>query len=163
MTAAADGDGRGGKSGSRRATAVGGIRLWLVDDTEAHHEVARRTLKGLGRYELESFLTGEDAIAAFSRLARGGSRAGLPAIVLMDFYLGDMRGDQVTRKLREVEPSDHRAVIVGYSSVADASERIRAAGGDVVVRKHVVADGVNPTLRAWLEQWRPAANPRPAG
>ena len=127
------------------------VRLWLVDDTEAHHEVARRTLAGLGRYELESFLTGAEAIAAFARLARGGA---LPAIVLMDFYLGDERGDQVTRALRELEPPNHRAIIVGYSSVADASQRIVAAGGDVIVRKHVATDGSNPTLRAWLERWR---------
>ena len=129
------------------------VRLWLVDDTEAHHDVARNTLATLKGFELSDFLSGAEAIAAFGTLAKGGA---LPDIVLMDFYLGDERGDQVTRRLRELEPADHYAVIVGYSSVADASQRIVAAGADVVVRKHVATDGSNPTLRAWLQGWRRA-------
>ncbi|HYE05635.1 MAG TPA: response regulator [Planctomycetota bacterium] len=125
------------------------LRLWLVDDTEAHHEVARNTIVRIDGVEFDSFLTGREALSAFARLARGGV---LPDVVLMDFYLGDERGDHVTRRLRELEPAGVRCVIVGYSSVADASARIVAAGGDVIVRKQVAQDGTNPTLRAWLEQ-----------
>ncbi len=125
------------------------LRLWLVDDTEAHHEVARNTVARLDGVEFESFLTGGEAISAFARLARGGV---LPDIVLMDFYLGDERGDHVTRRLRELEPGGSRCLIVGYSSVADASQRIVSVGGDVIVRKQVAQDGTNPTLKAWLEQ-----------
>ncbi len=127
------------------------LRLWLVDDTEAHHEVARNTLAASRGIAFESFLTGGEAISAFARLARGGA---LPDVVLMDFYLGDERGDQVTRRLRELEPPGVRCLIVGYSSVADASGRIVAAGGDLIVRKHVATDGTNPTLRTWLAQLR---------
>ncbi len=125
------------------------LRLWLVDDTEAHHEVARNTVARLDGVEFESFLTGGEAISAFARLARGGVP---PDIVLMDFYLGDDRGDHVTRRLRELEPAGGHCLIVGYSSVADASQRIVSVGGDVIVRKQVAQDGTNPTLKAWLEQ-----------
>ena len=70
-------------------------------------------------------------------------------MVLMDFFLGSERGDQVTRGLRALEGRS-RAVIVGYSSVGSGSARIVEVGGDLVVRKHCDKSGINPSLMRYL-------------
>jgi CheY-like chemotaxis protein len=125
------------------------LRVWLVDDSDDPHRVADLTIARLEGVELSHFYSGAEALQAFARLA-GGRGPGLPAVILMDFFIGDERGDEVTRALRRLEPASARATIVGYSSMASASERILESGGDVVVRKHRSSDGVNPSLYRFL-------------
>jgi CheY-like chemotaxis protein len=126
------------------------IRVWLVDDSSDPHQVADLTVADLPGFELSHFYSGSEAIAAFARIA-GESPELLPAVILMDFFLGDERGDAVTTALRCLEPPQVRPTIVGYSSVRSGSERIIASGGDLVVRKHRGDDGVNPSLRRFLQ------------
>jgi CheY-like chemotaxis protein len=125
------------------------LRVWLVDDSEDPHHVADLTISALDGVEISHFYSGAEALAAFARLA-GEQPYDLPAVILMDFFIGDERGDEVTSALRRLEPASVRPTIVGYSSMASASERILAAGGDVVVRKHRSSDGVNPSLYRFL-------------
>jgi CheY-like chemotaxis protein len=125
------------------------LRVWLVDDSEDPHRVADLTIAGLAGVEITHFYSGAEALQAFAELA-GAQPGQLPAVILMDFFIGDERGDVVTSELRRLEPASVRATIVGYSSMASASERILASGGDVVVRKHRSADGVNPSLYRFL-------------
>ncbi len=125
------------------------LRVWLVDDSEDPHHVADHTIATLAGVEIVHFYSGAEALQAFARLASERPSA-LPAIILMDFYIGDERGDAVTSELRRLETASARPTIVGYSSMASASERILASGGDVVVRKHRSHDGVNPSLYRFL-------------
>jgi len=125
------------------------LRVWLVDDSEDPHRVADLTIAGLAGVELSHFYSGAEALQAFAQLA-DEQPSGLPAVILMDFFIGDERGDEVTRNLRRLEPASVRPIIVGYSSMASASERIIASGGDVVVRKHRGPDGANPSLHRFL-------------
>jgi CheY-like chemotaxis protein len=122
-------------------------RVWLVDDTARHHDTARATLEGLGWHSFRGFSSGREALRAYAEALAG--RGDPPDVVLMDFFLGGERGDQVTRRLRELERSGaHRALVVGYSSMAWGSEAIVAAGGDAVVPKR--GGGTNPELEEWL-------------
>jgi CheY-like chemotaxis protein len=125
------------------------LRVWLVDDSEDPHRVADLTIAGLEGVELTHFYTGAEALHAFASLA-GGQPSSLPDVILMDFFIADERGDEVTRDLRRLEPASARPTIVGYSSMASASERILASGGDVVLRKQRSNDGVNPSLYRFL-------------
>lgn len=120
--------------------------LWLIDDTDGHHRVAAATAALVPGVRFAGFLDAEAGLAAFAAAAPEA----LPDVVLMDFYLGQARGDRVTRRLRELEPATARPVIIGYSSVASGSAAIVAAGGDLVLRKHADRDGINPSLLAWL-------------
>ncbi len=123
--------------------------LWLIDDSPEHHRVAAATAT-LAGVDFTGYASGREGIAAFARAAR--QRKGVPDAVLMDYYLGDDRGDAVTRRLRELEPAQYRPVIIGYSSVAEASRRIVESGGDLVLRKHATAEGINPSLLEWLRR-----------
>lgn len=125
--------------------------LWLIDDAESNHQAAITTTEQFPWVRLERFYTGFEAVEAFTGIEAVGGRA--PDAVLMDFFLNGERGDQITGDLRRAEVRS-RPLIVGYSSVASGSAAIVAAGGDVVVRKHVDGRGVNPSLAVWLRGLR---------
>jgi CheY-like chemotaxis protein len=131
---------------------------WLIDDTPVHHDTARRTITPFHALHLVSFLTGHAALAAYRRALTAGQA--LPRIVLMDYVLGAERGDRVTRALRQLDAGPaSRLCIVGYSSMASASQAIVEAGGDCIVRKQRAGNGTNPSLAAFLDAWR-RAHPR---
>jgi CheY-like chemotaxis protein len=126
------------------------IPVWLIDDGSEHHAAARATVSAQPRFSFTGFLDPEEALETYERLAQSKPQA-LPRIVLMDYYLGDTRGDDVTKRLRALQPAASRLTIVGYSSVAAGSERIVSAGADLIVRKHRDADGRNPSLTRFLQ------------
>ncbi len=130
-------------------------RLWLIDDTPHLHVVARATVALVPGWEFTGFLSGAAALAAYS--AAETARPPLvilPQVILMDFFLGDDRGDLLTARLRAREAPGHRPVIVGYSSMRSGSEAIVAAGGDVIVVKQQNDRGINPSLMAYLKRWK---------
>jgi CheY-like chemotaxis protein len=126
------------------------LRLWIIDDTHAHHRVAEATvaeLSAVGTIVVEHFYSGQEGDDAYrERLEAGGP---LPDVILMDFFLGDTRGDHLTRQLRRLEHGRHHAHIVGYSSVPSGSAAIVAAGADSVLPKRVETE-VNPYLADFL-------------
>jgi CheY-like chemotaxis protein len=127
------------------------ILVWLVDDGHRHHETAAATIAGLPAFELECFLTGSSAVAAYAERAAKGI-AGLPRVVLMDFFLDGERGDEVTQELRAILRPGWSPIIIGYSSMRSGSERIVEAGGDLVLPKITGPHGTNPHLRTYLER-----------
>jgi len=141
-------------------SAVPELRIWLIDDTLDHLRVADATIASFPGLIFQGFSDPITALAAYARLARE-QPALLPRIVLMDFYLGTARGDRVTRELRDLQDAACALIIVGYSSVASCSERIVAAGGNLVVRKTADRSGRNPHLARYLEQYLSALQ-RPA-
>lgn len=126
--------------------------VWIVDDADSNHRAAAATIAALPAFELECFHDGEDALAEYALRAKTAPQT-LPRIVLMDYYMGDLRGDEVTERMRAIHAIAFSPVIVGYSSVASGSRSIVDAGGDVVVRKMVARDGTNPELREYLERF----------
>jgi CheY-like chemotaxis protein len=124
--------------------------LWLIDDTPQHHATTEATAALVPGVRFVGFTSGEDGVDAFRAAAKDGSR--VPDVVLMDFYLGDERGDRVTARLRRLETPAKRPVIIAYSSVASGSASILEAGADLTLQKQRNADGINPALLEWLSQ-----------
>lgn len=124
--------------------------LWLIDDTLQHHDTAEATAALVPGVAFAGFVSGEEGIDAFRDAARDAKR--LPDAVLMDFFIGDERGDRVTAQLRRLETAAKRPVIIGYSSVPSGSAAILAAGGDLVLKKQRDDEGINPALLAWLRK-----------
>lgn len=126
----------------------GSLLIWLVDDSHDHHLVADATVARLPGVEVAHHYDGVSAAAAYAAV-QDDPALPAPVVVLMDYFIGEERGDQVTRVLRTLERRS-RAVIVGYSSVGSGSARIVEAGGDLVLRKHCDQQGVNPSLLRYL-------------
>lgn len=122
--------------------------LWLIDDTQQHHDTAAATVAQVPGVRLVGFRSAEEGVEAFRAALRQPRQ--LPDAVLMDFFLGDGRGDGVTARLRRLEPAGKRPVIIGYSSVPSGSAAIVEAGGDLVLKKQRDENGLNPSLLAWL-------------
>ena len=120
--------------------------LWHIDD--GHHllAVSEATVLQTASWRFEGFTTGTAALGDYAQRAP----AERPDVILMDYFIGEERGDAVTRALRRLDPHPARSRIIGHSSVRRASEAIVRAGGDGIIPKHRDAAGINPSLLAWL-------------
>ena len=121
--------------------------LWHIDDGQHLLAVSAATAARTASWRFEGFLTGHEALLTYRKRPVDQR----PNAVLMDYFIGEERGDAVTRALRRLDPRPGRTRIIGHSSVRRASEAIVAAGGDVILRKHQDSTGINPDLLDWLE------------
>jgi CheY-like chemotaxis protein len=113
----------------------------VIDDTQVWHAVAARSCA-----ELPWTLAHAHSGAEAELLLDGGLR---PAVVLMDYFIGDMHGDDLTERIR-LRNDRPRPCIIGFSSVPACSRRIVAAGGDLWLPKVADDQGSNPHLVTWL-------------
>lgn len=121
----------------------------MIDDSEANQRCAAATIARVPGLAYEGFLDGEAALAEFARRA-AAEPARLPRVILMDYYIGAVHGDELTERFRAV-PTPLQPIIVGHSSVPAKSRRIVEHGGDLVVPKLRSPAGINPELLAYLE------------
>jgi len=124
--------------------------LWLIDDTPQHHETVAATASLVPGVDFAGFLSAEEGLSAFRKASKDAAKT--PDVVLMDFFLGEDRGDRVTSQLRALETPAKRPVIIGYSSVPSGSSAIVDAGADLLLKKLRNNEGINPTLLQWLRQ-----------
>lgn len=125
--------------------------LWQLDDTEHWHVVTQQTLRHCAPWRSQHFTTGHGLLLALEHCAV----TELPSVLLMDFYIGNDRGDAVTATVRQHldERNAPAITIVGFSSVSSGSRAIVAAGGDCIVPKHGSLDGGNPDLARFLREF----------
>ena len=92
--------------------------IWQLDDAEHWHEITRATLAQMSSsWQSHHFHSGQSMLMALDSC----SAADLPAIILMDFYLPNERGDHITAAIRGLELSVE-SHIVGFSSVVLAAK-----------------------------------------
>ena len=123
--------------------------LWLIDDTPSLHVVAEATVRLVTGWSFFGHFTGQEALAEYENLPAEAR----PHVILMDYYIGADRGDEVTTQLRLLVSAQHRPVIIGYSSVRSGSAAIVAAGADLMLPKRSNAAGINPDLLNYLRRW----------
>jgi two-component system, OmpR family, response regulator len=107
---------------------TGKRRVLVVDDDEAILEMLVELLERDGRFEV--------------RVARGGYEAGLvtrefePDVIVLDYKLPDINGNDVCRTIRR-NPSFAQMKIIIISGVADPDEiaGLREAGADDFLKK----------------------------
>lgn len=115
--------------------------LWVIDDTPSNFHLVHRSLpEPRSAYELLHYERGEDAIEALPPLIESPEgRPFLPDIIFMDYFMGSMYGDEISRQILALFQSARLRGpwILGHSSVFKASQRIAAtAGGDAIaIRK----------------------------
>lgn len=106
----------------------GARRLLIADDDTALTEVLAEEFGDLGLFEI--------------RVAHSGYEAGMvtvdfrPDLILLDYNLGDVTGEEVTRLIRENPAVRHVKIILMSGMIAaDKVEDVLAAGADDFVAK----------------------------
>lgn len=126
-------------------------RALLVEDDEDDAFMMRRASEGL--LELERVA---DGAAALSRLRPGRSRgaAALPALVLLDWRLPALSGEEVLRGLRADASLRLLPVLVLTTSAAEADARAAyAAGANAFLTKPTGGEALRALLGAIAGFW----------
>ena len=82
-------------------------RLLIIDDEPTLLDLLRRYLTRLG-YEIETYLTLEDALARFQAEPDGF------AVAITDLSLPTMNGEEVIERLRQIRPGLPAIITSGY-------------------------------------------------
>ncbi|MFA6962085.1 MAG: ATP-binding protein [Opitutaceae bacterium] len=98
---------------STTVTSLAGKRILVMDDEAPLLEIISATLKHLG-YVVVSALTGEQAVALFTRARDSGSPF---SAVLLDLTVrGGMGGAEAIKQIRELDPSVRAVLMTGYDT-----------------------------------------------
>lgn len=126
--------------------AATGERILVVDDEEAVRTVIRRCLEHLG-YQVAVAGSGDEALACYG--------AGDPFhLVILDMMMPQMSGDEVFRRLREIDQQVGVLVASGYSSDTRA-RKILDNGGLGFIQKPFAVEELAREVRRCLNLRRP--------
>jgi len=116
-----------------------------VEDMALSRHVTRLILEEMG-CRVEGASDGREALEKFAAQPFD--------LVLMDVGLPDVNGLEVTRQLREVEPSDRHTPVIGLSAHAEEidSRNAEDAGMDEYLVKPLVEASLCQTIHKWLPE-----------
>lgn len=103
------------------------MKIMIVDDEVGQLELLSGFLKRQG-YEISTAQNGEEAIAAFKKTSI--------QLVLLDHRMPGITGDEVLRRLKEINPMVHTIMITAYGAV-DTAVRAMKLGADDFLEKPV--------------------------
>lgn len=117
-------------------------RLLVVEDNPFNRRVVGAMLGRLGHAH-DFAAGGEEALAAVAGRAY--------ALVFMDLEMPDIRGDEVTRRIRGGEGPNREVPIVGLTAASAAEVEVCLASGmNAVVTKPVKAEQLAEALAKFL-------------
>jgi len=110
-------------------------RVWIADDSPTEGSITERTLGD--RYEIERF---NDGSLVVERIAEGGH---LPDLLLLDWVMPGMQGDEVCRFLRSNERTRALPIIMVTASRVETDDVVAglaAGANDYVARPFAAAE-----------------------
>lgn len=113
------------------------MRVLVVDDLAINRVLTMSLLRTAG-IEAGAAASGASALAA---LAEGSYHA-----VLVDFFLGDMTGDELARLIREQYGRRHRIVGLSGDSEDDTRKQALEAGMDAFLCKPATLETIHAVL-----------------
>lgn len=131
------------------------IRLLLIDDDPVVQDLIAETLL-LDPYELHQAYTGQEALAAYARLA--------PALVICDIHLPDMLGLDICREIKQKCPEQPFVFLTGLGKELDQVVGLEL-GADDYITKPFSANVLRSRIRAVLRRsasLMPQSAPEPA-
>ena len=117
-------------------------KILLVEDDPTNQAVLHALLNRLG-CQVEVANSGEEALSKLAELTYD--------IVLMDCCLPDIKGWEVTRVLRKLEPEDSRTVVIALTALVAEDDRNKCleAGMDCYLSKPVKLKDLAQALKIW--------------
>ncbi len=113
------------------------MRVLVVDDLAINRVLTMSLLRTVG---VEAHGVGS-AASALEALRRETYHA-----ILVDFYLGDMNGDELTRRIRKTYGVGHRIVGLSGDSDADTYDAAMKAGMDAFLCKPATIEALSEVL-----------------
>jgi signal transduction histidine kinase/DNA-binding response OmpR family regulator len=135
-------------------TRLRGLRVLVVDDVALHRRIISETLEGLG-LAAESLGEPDAAMGHLDRLWQEGK---LPDMVMIDYSMATLRGDELGRRIRgDSRFADVRLVLISAFGVLDKSIGARDVF-DGLLAKPIRRQAVQDLLASlFLRQVAPAA------
>ena len=90
-------------------------KILLIDDNEMILQIGRKMIETLG-YEIDAYRNGADAVAAYRRARETG--APFDCVITDIGLVGGIAGDEVLRRLREIDPDVGVIGCTGYTGSA---------------------------------------------
>ncbi|TVQ23776.1 MAG: response regulator [Spirochaetaceae bacterium] len=113
------------------------MRVLVVDDLAINRVLTMSLLRNVG---VEAHGVGS-AASALEALERETYHA-----ILVDFYLGDMNGDELTRRIRKTYGGGHRIVGLSGDNDADIYDTAMQAGMDAFLCKPATIEALSEVL-----------------
>jgi signal transduction histidine kinase/DNA-binding response OmpR family regulator len=137
-------------------TRLRGLRVLVVDDVSLHRRIISETLEGLG---LVAESLGEPGVV-LSHLDRLWQEGKLPDMVMIDYSMAHIRGDELGRQIRgDARFAEVRLVLISAFGVLDRSVGARDVFEGLLgkpIRRQAVQDLL---ASLFLRQVAPAARP----
>ncbi|HKO87608.1 MAG TPA: response regulator [Burkholderiales bacterium] len=120
-------------------------KVLVVDDTRVSAELAHAILSHVG-VPADIARSGEEALTWLSQNEA--------ALILSDWRMPGMNGQQLATKIRERYPQGKPPWLIAYTAYAEEDERVQimAAGFDAVIQKPVRPDFLARTVKDWLQR-----------
>ncbi len=99
-------------------------RIFIVEDNALYAKVLKKQLDK-EQFEVSIFLTGRDCLNHLDKS---------PDIVLLDYTLPDMYGNQVLKEIKERKPSVHVIIISGQNDIDTAVELLKNGAYDYITK-----------------------------
>ena len=132
-----------GDAPAPRGADLSGVRVLLVEDNELNSEIAVALLESLGA-AAETAANGQEALDALD-----ASEPGHFDVVLMDIQMPVMNGLEATRRIRESERDDLRAlpvVVLSANAFTEDVQESKRAGADDHLSKPISIKDLAATL-----------------
>ncbi len=103
--------------------------VWVVDKKAANFEMVQNSIPDRSWVNLRHIPSGEEFLEACSNCASDPDK--LPHVVLIDFFLESMFGNDVLEKFNEIfemAPPENKPYVIAFSSMDNANEALVAQG-----------------------------------
>ncbi|MDY7016185.1 MAG: adenylate/guanylate cyclase domain-containing protein, partial [Cyanobacteriota bacterium] len=123
-----------------------------IDDEQTVLSSLKRELKiALGdEFEVETAIGGIDALELLEELLEEGSEV---ALVISDYIMPDLKGDEVLRRIHEASPNTLKIMLTGQASLEGVTNAINSAQLYRYIAKPWQSDDLNLTVKEAIKSY----------
>lgn len=115
----------------------GKVSIFVVEDDEWFQELLIHNLELNPDHEVKAFSTGKEFLSALHER---------PQIVTLDYRLPDMEGDEILKKIKELDPEIEVIAISEQSEIGTAVDLIKSGAYDYIEKNNEIRDRLLNTI-----------------
>lgn len=109
--------------------------VYVVEDNKVYNKLLTEYLNRQGYKNLKSFFTGEECVKA----VKEGEK---PDVVIQDYFLEEMNGLDVLKKVRKISPGSEFVFLTNNESMEVAVNTIKYGAYDYIIKDKATLDKV---------------------